>query len=159
MAKQGKEKLSPDQPYAEAIAALIAERWSDVWKAVPAAIDGDDIEGVHAVRVASRRLRAAMDVAADCFPTGWYKPLHGAAKEITGALGAVRDRDVLLEFLAAERASVPAQERPGLDRLIAKIEGERNAARAKMTAFFSALSDRGIEAEAARRFAAAGGGR
>ena len=157
MAKHGKDKLSPDQPYAEAIAALIAQRWSDVWNAVPAAIAGDDSEGVHDVRVASRRLRAAMDVAVDCFPAGWYKPLHAAAKEITGALGEVRDRDVLLEFLAEERASVPAQERPGLDRLVAKIGRERDVARAAMIAFFSTLNERGIESEAARRFAAGGG--
>ena len=37
-------------------------------EAVPVAIEGVDPEGVHDVRVASRRLRAAMDVAASAFP-------------------------------------------------------------------------------------------
>ena len=49
----------------------------------------------------------------DVFPTSWFAPLHKTAKAITAALGAVRDRDVLLEFLTAERASAPASDRLG----------------------------------------------
>ena len=125
--------------YREAMTTLIAERWGDVWKAIPAALADDDPEGVHDVRVASRRLRAAMDVAVECFPASWYRPLHRAAKEITGALGEVRDRDVLLEALGAERAQAPATERPGLDRLIERVERERVAARLEMESFLANL--------------------
>ena len=102
---------------------------------MPVAIEGSDPEGVHDVRVASRRLRAAMDVAVGCFPDAWYKPLHRAAKDITGALGEVRDRDVMLEFLAGEREKVPAGERAGIDRLIARLTSERDAARERMLVF------------------------
>ena len=93
------------------------------------ALAGEDIEGVHDVRVASRRLRAAMDVAAPVFPQRWYKALHRTAKEITGALGEVRDRDVLLEALRADREGAPLVERPGIDRIIDRVERERIAAR------------------------------
>ena len=55
------------------------------------------------MRVASRRLRAAMDVAR-LLPGKWYSASHRTAKEITGALGEVRDRDVLLEALKATEA-------------------------------------------------------
>jgi CHAD domain-containing protein len=65
--------------------------------------------------------------------------LHRAAKEITSALGEVRDRDVLLEALGAERAQAPATERPGLDRLIERIERERIAARLEMESFLASL--------------------
>ncbi len=152
MAKPRDPALDPRQSYRSAMRALIAERFGAVWKAVPVAIAGEDIEGVHDVRVASRRLRAAMDVAAPCFPRSWYRPLHGAAKEITGALGEVRDRDVLLETLAEERAAAPPSERPGIDRLIARIERERQAARAEMVAFLAGLDARGVPQEAAARF-------
>ena len=57
--------------FRDAMRTLIGERWEAVWAAIPAAIDGEDIEGVHAVRVASRRLRAAMDTGAPCFPPKW----------------------------------------------------------------------------------------
>ena len=132
--------------------ALIGARWEDVWKAVPRAAEGADIEGVHDVRVASRRLRAAMDVAAPAFPASWYKPLHKLAKEITSELGEVRDRDVMLEYLTAEREAAPPNERPGIDRLIARIDRERIAARAEMETFLQELANRGMREESRRRF-------
>lgn len=138
--------------FRSAMRELIAERWGAVWKAVPVALAGEDIEGVHDVRVASRRLRAAMDVAVDCFPREWYRPLHQTAKAITGALGEVRDRDVLLEALVAERDAAPIVERPGIERLIARIDHERIAARAEMERFLRELYERNVPAEAARRF-------
>ena len=150
--KGAEAKLDPDQDFRSAMRRLIAHRWGDVWRAVPVALAGEDIEGVHDVRVASRRLRAAMDVAVDCFPANWYRPLHRAAKEITGALGEVRDRDVLLAALRSERAEAATAEWPGIDRLIARIEGERAAARAEMERFLRDLIDGGLPREAARRF-------
>ena len=144
--------VDPGQPYRSAMRDLIAARWGDVWRAVPVALAGEDPEGVHDVRVASRRLRAAMDVAAGCFPSSWYRPLHRAAKEITGALGEVRDRDVLLESLAQERQGAVAAERPGLDRLIDRVERERVAARAEMERFLAGVIEGGVPREAARRF-------
>ncbi len=144
--------LDPNQDYRSAMQALIAERWGAVWAAVPVAVAGEDPEGVHDVRVASRRLRAAMDVSTEAFPAVWYRPLHRTAKAITGALGEVRDRDVLIEALEAERATAPTVERPGIDRLIARVSRERDAARVEMVAFLAGLEARGVPAEAARRF-------
>ena len=151
-AKGQERRLDPQQDYRSAMRELIAERFGAVWAAVPVALAGEDIEGVHDVRVASRRLRAAMDVAAACFPSGWYRPLHRTAKEITGALGEVRDRDVLLERLTAERTAAAAAEWPGLDRLIARVERERAEARVAMEAYLRGLASRGVPEEAARRF-------
>jgi CHAD domain-containing protein len=132
--------------------ALIAERWRIVWEAIPIAFEGTDIEGVHDVRVASRRLRAAMDVAQPAFPGKWYKSLHRTAKEITGALGEVRDRDVLLEALQRDRSAAPAVEHPGIDRLIDRVERERAQARAEMERFLRQLLDGPLLGELERRF-------
>lgn len=151
--KDGKEPaLDPAQPYRKAMRELIGRRWGAVWKSAPVALAGDDIEGVHDVRVASRRLRAAMDVATECFPPRWYKPLHGTAKEITGALGEVRDRDVMIDYLTKDRDAAPEGERPGIDRLIARIERERVAARAEMENYLRDLVGGRVPAEAVRRF-------
>lgn len=151
-AKGFERTLDPGQDYRSAMRDLIAHRWGELWRAVPAAVAGQDIEGVHDVRVASRRLRAAMDAAVDCFPAGWYRPLHRTAKEITGALGAVRDRDVLLEAFGADRERAPLEEQPGLDLLIARIERERVAARAEMERFLAELLTSGAAEEVVRRF-------
>lgn len=132
--------------------ALIGERWEAVWKAVPVAMKGDDPEGVHDVRVASRRLRAAMDVAHGAFPKEWFRPLHRLAKQITRELGAVRDRDVLIEALRKDRKAASPEEWPGIDLVIQRIERERQAARAEMEAFLAGLEHSGMIEETRRRF-------
>jgi CHAD domain-containing protein len=141
-----------DEIFRETMRSLIAERWQVVLETIPAALEGMDIEGVHDVRVASRRLRAAMDVAAPAFPGKWYKPLQRTAKEITGALGEVRDRDVLLEALRADRSAAPLAEHPGIDRLIFRAECERVAARVEMERYLRQLLDGPLRSELARRF-------
>ena len=141
-----------EQDYRETMRSLIGERWEVVWQTIPAAIEGTDIEAVHDVRVASRRLRAAMDVGAACFRPKWYRPLHRAAKEITGALGEVRDRDVLLEALRADRQGAPLVEHPGIDRLIERVERERVAARAAMAAYLEDVMQGPLRAETGKRF-------
>jgi CHAD domain-containing protein len=138
------------------MSALIAERWQTVLAAIPIALAGTDIEGVHDVRVASRRLRAAMDIAAPAFPGKWYTTLHRTAKEITRALGEVRDRDVLLEALREDRSNAPLVEHPGIDRLIDRVERERVAARAEMERYLRQLVDGPLQAEVERRFGASG---
>lgn len=152
MARPDDPALDPDQDYRSAMQALIAPRWAAIWETVPVALAGEDPEGVHDVRVASRRVRAAMDVATDCFPTGWYRSLHATAKEITKALGDVRDRDVLLDALQTRRKRAKVAERPGIDHLIARIEREREDARQAMVAFLTELDAQGLPEETRRRF-------
>lgn len=142
-----------DVTFRDAMRALIHERWQEVWKAMPAAIEGADSEGVHDVRVASRRLRAAMDVAAPAFPKAWYKPLHRFAKEITRALGEVRDRDVVLERLREQRAAAAPVDWPGIDRLITRVDRERIIAREAMEAYLSGLMQGPLREDVERRFA------
>lgn len=155
--KETREGQTPGATFADEMKESIGERWGAVWAAMPAAIAGEDIEGVHDVRVASRRLRAAMDVAVACFPAGWYRPLHQGAKEITRSLGAVRDRDVLAAALTAERDAAAVAERPGIQRLIDRVEAERVEARREMEAFVARLLASDLPAEAARRFGPAAG--
>jgi len=144
-----------DQTFRETMRALIGERWGVVWRTIPAAADPDDLEAVHDIRVASRRLRAAMDVATGAFPAGWYAPLHRTAKEITAALGEVRDRDVLIQHLTAELEQAPPHEKPGIALLIERVERQRAKARVVMAAYLRELTTGGVPAETVRRFGSA----
>ena len=155
MAKESESDLHSEQNYRDAMRTLIGARFGAVWKAVPVAIEGTDPEGVHDVRVASRRLRAAMDVAVGCFPDSWYPRLHDTAKAITSELGEVRDRDVLIEHLVAARDRVSPQEQVGLNRLIDRVTREREVAREHMLAFLAGIERDGIAVEAERRFGSA----
>lgn len=58
---------------------------------------GEDIEAVHDMRVASRRLVAAMRVFRVCYPKREFERLLKEARQVTRALGEVRDLDVLID--------------------------------------------------------------
>lgn len=130
----------------------IAARWQEVWDLLPKAVKGDDPEAVHAARVASRRLRAAMDGAAEAFPKPWYRSLHKSAKAITRTLGHVRDQDVLLEKLAADREQADAAERLGIDYLIERVTAERDDARSAMRDILNKSRVRRLRKESRLRF-------
>jgi CHAD domain-containing protein len=66
-------------------------------------IDGvraaEDIEYIHRMRVASRRLRAALPLFCSCFPDKNYTRWSEEIREITRALGEARDMDVQIAYL------------------------------------------------------------
>ena len=153
LAKATHHALRPDQPFGEAMTALIAPRWEKVWREIDRVTKRpDDADAIHDVRVASRRLRAAMDIAAPCFPGAWFDKLSKAAKDITSALGNVRDYDVLLEQLAADRDATAAGDRPAFDEMIGQLDQERDAAREALRDFLFDLERRDIRSETQHRF-------
>jgi CHAD domain-containing protein len=66
-------------------------------------IDGvrtaQDIEHIHRMRVASRRLRAALPLFSACFPEKKYQQWIEEIRKVTRALGEARDTDVQIAFL------------------------------------------------------------
>ena len=69
-------------------------------------LDTSDIERVHDMRVATRRLRAAMEVFAACFPAKEHRRLLKEVKRLADALGERRDPDVAIEELEAIAAEL-----------------------------------------------------
>lgn len=59
----------------------------------------EDIEYIHRMRVASRRLRAALPLFKPCFPSKQYGRWMAEIAGITRALGDARDADVQIAFL------------------------------------------------------------
>jgi putative phosphoesterase len=68
---------------------------------------GADIEAVHRMRVASRRLRAALALYVGCAGRREYRRWRREVRSITRALGEARDADVQIEFLASYAAALP----------------------------------------------------
>jgi CHAD domain-containing protein len=61
--------------------------------------DAQDIEYIHRMRVASRRLRAALPLFETCFPERDFRKWMQEITKITRALGDARDADVQIAFL------------------------------------------------------------
>lgn len=89
---------------------------------------GVDPEGVHQMRVAVRRLRAA--IKASRFEG--TEELQAELKWLGGALGAVRDLDVQLEHLRGLAADFDPEERAAVERLLHGLLLDRRQARQRM---------------------------
>ncbi|MDB5076769.1 MAG: domain containing protein [Chloroflexi bacterium] len=124
--------LRPDMPFRDAAKPAIGKKLDELFEHEAGTRAGEDIEELHDMRVASRRLRAAMDVFAVCFPPKTYRPLHKMAARLTRALGEVRDRDVMIESLERYKKKAPAEEGAGIADLIGTVKDERAVYRAKM---------------------------
>lgn len=80
---------------------------------------GTDIEYIHRMRVASRRLRAALPLFAGCFPEKEYKHWETEIKQITRSLGRARDLDVQIAFLRTYLKTLPQTTLPaGIPRFL-----------------------------------------
>jgi len=91
--------------------------------------DGSDPEELHAMRVATRRMRAGWRVFGSAFRPGRSRRMSGHLRIVGTRLGAVRDLDVLIDGLKAYADTVPTADRDGILPLIAAWETERDDAR------------------------------
>ncbi len=89
--------------------------------------DGKDIEALHDMRVASRRLRAALGVFAAAFEDPDFARFEAEVKAITDALGEARDLDVMIETLEGLEREIPESQRSGMDRFIQETRARRRA--------------------------------
>ena len=103
------------------------------------AIDGTNIEFVHDMRVASRRLRAAMDNFSDCFQSEPFKQHYKQIRTITRTMGVVRDFDVLIAHFHSELQTLPPEEQSDIYGLIENLKQKRVEARKPMLELFAEL--------------------
>lgn len=117
--------ITPDATYVQAAHAALRHQLHEMMDNLPGTRAGDDIEALHDMRVASRRLRAAMSVFGAAFPEKLFLSLEKQAARATDALGAVRDADVLIEFVTQSRDQAPPSERVGIDAFLDHLQRQR----------------------------------
>ena len=91
--------------------------------------EGKDNEELHAMRVATRRQRAAWRVFGDAFRRGRTKRYRSGLREIASRLGAVRDLDVLIDAADLYRADQPKVDQRSLEPLLGSWRQHRDDAR------------------------------
>lgn len=95
-------------------------------------------EGVHQLRVTTRRVRTGLWVFGNVLPAEPAQQLLADIRWLTRSLGPVRDLDVHLEHLHAYRQRLSVDERPALERYRRHLEKRRRTAhRALVTALAS----------------------
>ncbi len=115
--------------FAEAARTSLRQQLQELLHNLPGTRAGDNVEALHDMRVASRRLRSALSVFAASYPARQFAPLEKQVARITDALGAVRDADVQIEFIQTQRQSAPQSARVGLDAFLGHLHKGRDAER------------------------------
>jgi len=141
-----KPGVLPDDAMSEAGRKVLAFHWAHMLSHEQGTRLGEDIEELHDMRVATRRMRAAFRVFAPHFRRKIVAPFVKELRRLGRALGAVRDLDVFMEKAERYLRELPESEQGSLDPLLAPWQAHRAAARDDMTAY--------LDSEAYRAFAA-----
>jgi CHAD domain-containing protein len=117
--------LSAEDGYAEAAAKIVSVRVGELSEHARGVLDTGDIERVHDMRVATRRLRAALEVFEPCFPGKPYAEALREVKRLADGLGERRDRDVAIAALHGFSDQIAAPDRRGISSLIGRLREEQ----------------------------------
>jgi CHAD domain-containing protein len=118
-------ELTVEDSYGEAAAKIVSVRSEELAEHARGVLDTGDIERVHDMRVATRRLRAALEVFEPCFPGKSYKQALREVKRLADGLGERRDRDVAIGALRGFNEQMPAADRKGVSSLIDRLRDEQ----------------------------------
>jgi CHAD domain-containing protein len=145
---------SPPKPSRPQLQAFFQRQYEQILTHDPGTRLGDDPEDLHDLRVAVRRLRAILKIAAPPLDESWADDLRTELDWLGRALGLVRDLDVMLAHLREGQEGLDKEERADFTPILRKLERERTARRRSLlaalnSARYVALLDR-LE-EAARR--------
>ncbi|MFL5895405.1 MAG: CHAD domain-containing protein [Thermoleophilaceae bacterium] len=137
--------LGADMPLREAAAAIVEVRAKELFEFADAVLDTTDIEHVHDMRVASRRLRAALEVFAACFPKRELRRCLTDVKRLADALGERRDPDVALAAVSKLARRMPQADRPGLQSYAATLERDQVEANDTLQAVLTQMEEQALE--------------
>lgn len=104
--KAGRVKgLDPAAPLADNAERIVRLRLQELCGFVPAALDPDEVEALHDMRIAAKRLRYVLEVtASSCF--GPYATTAAKrARDLQGLVGEIHDCDVALPRVRAVAAA------------------------------------------------------
>ncbi len=131
----GPTDIQPGATLGEVAYAVVRRQLRELYAHEPGTRLGEDPEDLHDMRVATRRLRAAMDLFSSALPSR-AAAVREELRWIAAELGAVRDLDVQLEDLSEMSAWsagwTGAEHGEALVHLRALLEAERDEARTKL---------------------------
>lgn len=122
--------MQPDDPMSEAGRKVLAYHFARLLDNEEGTREGEDIEALHDMRVATRRMRAAFAVFAPYYKQPATKRLLKELRQTGRTLGAVRDLDVMID--KAKKYGADHPEQGSLEPLLQAWGKQREKARKKM---------------------------
>jgi CHAD domain-containing protein len=135
----------PDDGHREFGARVTLQRLALLKQEIPGVQKGRDIEAVHRMRVASRRLRTALRLFEECWPPRHGKTWQREIRRVTRSLGDARDADVQILFVEDQvrRCREPGFRR-GLARLLLRLRQRRYDLQSRVVKRVARLAGGGV---------------
>ncbi len=122
----GKKDVSPyDEEFVQSGRRLLRDRAKKMLSWREDVLKHEDVEAVHKMRVASRRLRAVLDAYQSICDPKQFKKVYRRVKEVADVLGMARDTDVMIEHLHSQVEEGPAVEKVGVHWLVERLGSYR----------------------------------
>lgn len=126
--------------FAEAGRKVLSFHFARMLKYEPGTRLGSDIEELHDMRVATRRMRAAFNLFGPAYRRKTIKPLLAGLKATGRALGPVRDLDVFIEKLEQYQNSLLPEDQAQFEAFLDAWRQRRARARQKMLNYLDSKS-------------------
>jgi len=133
-----KVELDCGGSFGVAAARAVEVRAGEVFEHSDGVLDLEQVERVHDMRVATRRLRAALEIFAVCFPRKRHRKALKKVKALADALGERRDADVEIELLEGLEEGVAEGDRAALEALIEDLHTRQRRANEALAPFVTA---------------------
>lgn len=130
-----RQSVTPDDTMAEAGRKVLLAETVKMLKHEQGSRTGEDIEDVHDMRVATRRMRSALRLLEPYFKQKAITSLDRNLRKLARLLGGVRDLDVMIEDLRQGITAMP-DHTEGLEKAIAFLDARRRKARSALNRFF-----------------------
>jgi CHAD domain-containing protein len=121
--------LNPNQPLGICLQKILKTRFDEMIQFEEGTLLGEDIEMLHGMRVASRRVQAVLKIFHGAFPKKKFKDEYAEIRSLIRALGEVRDYDVFIDKMEKLKSEFNAGDKRAIDLLIIRKKGEREQKR------------------------------
>ncbi len=106
-----------------------------------------EVEAIHDMRVAIRRLRVALSNFVACLPKEDRKRLRARLKRLADALGGVRDIDVMIAAMKTLLPTRPQKDKPAISALIGRLRARRRSRLRALNRYLSSEEFSGFKRE------------
>ncbi len=107
--------------------------------------EAEDIEFIHRIRVASRRIRSYLPLFEECFPPKKYREWRIEIRNITRTLREARDADVQIAFLKIYIEKLEEESlRPGAERFLLRLRQRRERMQSRVIKTTERLEESGV---------------
>jgi CHAD domain-containing protein len=126
MAKPKKiQNLDPNSRLSNSLHKILITRFNEMISFEKGTIEGNDIEALHDMRVASRRVQAVLKIFMGVFPKKKFKKEYAELRSLIRILGDVRDYDVLIDKLEKFNNNSDYKDKKAFNLLIIRKKQER----------------------------------